>query len=392
MSLAAGALAGCSPPRDNPLLSEGRIALETRLELPTYVDDSGRAFVVDTGTPRSLFRAAVLGVAGSSPPRAVERTADDWDVLANWGIRRAEVLAIPDEEFEAIVGPTGFDGIIGADLLRVGGVVTFHMSGNYLQFGRPAFLDDRIPIAEVESSLRGSGEICWDNDCFPYGPSRFVVDVELEGRPVAAMVDTGATLLTVMEDAIDSERPSTVEVTNAEGVFRTMSRLDALATGQLELVEPVVDLVPFSNRFVRLASQLGHPVDVLLGNSMLRELVVVLDYDHGRVELYPATEGADPELPDPVGVSFGLEPQDDGECYRVDRLKVDGEAMQAGLALGDCVRQVDQMLASERLTMAELLEPLLGPEVGYGFPVVVDDGDRGERTLLLHTERFVPPN
>ncbi len=387
---------GCSPLDADPsaVVSSTRIPIEIRLALPTFVDEQGRAFIVDTGTPRSLIGADALGLAEPSEVAAVERTAQDWRLLATWGVARAEVLVVPQDELRQLVGSTGFAGIIGADLLRVGGVATLYLQAGYLMLGRPDFIAERTPVADVHSSLVGQGEVCWGSSCFAYAPSRWIVDVSLEGRPMPAMVDTGAALLTVIEDVVDADRPATVEVIDDQGVLRTLSRVHALDAGELHVVEPVVDLIAFTNRFVRLATQVGRPVDVLLGTAVLEPFIVVFDYDQGRMELYPV-QGTDPaalSVPEPLGVSFGLAPQPDGQCYRVNRLKVDGEAMMAGLALGDCVLEVDGITAEQRWPMPEIVEHLLGSELGEAFTMVVEDDRGGDRTLVLHTERFVPRN
>ncbi|MCH9686460.1 MAG: hypothetical protein K0V04_33815 [Deltaproteobacteria bacterium] len=393
MALATGV--GCSPSTDatDSLLFETRIPLELQRELPVFIDAEGRAFLVDTGTPRSLVSAEVLGVPPRSDVEAIERTADEWELLQTWGVPRAEVLVVSQDYLDEIMGTLGAVGIIGADLLRTSGVVTFYLEGGYLQLGRPDFLADRAPIADVSGSLLGSGDVCWDDDCFPYAPSRWLTDVTLEGQKLTAMLDTGAGFLTVVEDVVDADRPTTVEIIDEQDTTRTLTRVDGLEAGAVHLVEPVVDLIPFTNRFVRLASQVGRPVDVLLGTLVLRQFIVVLDYGHGTMELYAAPD-VDPDqvrIPEPFGVSFGLTPEPDGRCYRVSRLKVDGEAMTAGLAMGDCVLQVDDMGPQQQLTMPEITERLLGPEVGYAFPLVVEDEDEGQYTLLLHTEQFVPP-
>ncbi|MEQ1566785.1 MAG: aspartyl protease family protein [Myxococcota bacterium] len=335
--------------------------------VPWVQDSTGHWLLVDTGTPRTQLRPSVVG----GEPGL--RTVPDWSVGE---VRDVEVVvseALPDPVLQAEADGeiVGLGGIVGADvLLRQ----AFWMDprSERLWFG------DAPPGIEVATTLAaeptGDGETClWDGPCFSFRDSRMIVDVEVNGEPLALLLDTAATYLMVDPRTRDRIGLPAHWFDFGDDAFEVGAA--DVSIGGLDVPSVAVSVTDevFTESLVRLELEVDRPIDGVLGHTVLRRFVLGVDAPAGELSLSTYTSGEWDPLPQWVGLGFRSSVVADG-CFVVGMVIGDSDASAAGIGAGDCVTAVDG-LTPDDVDAGALMDHLAELAPGTRVAVAWDGGD-----------------
>lgn len=243
----------------------------------------GRPLVLDTGSPRTvLSRHAFPSLGSGWQPRT----------LRGFGlqIRGLELGVAPLFSENGCAGYTPA-GLLGADVLsRFSFGLDYERRRAYLldagdvpaaPFGR-----DTDPVESVRFSLLGGGSVRLQGVDEPgrAEASRIVVQVEVESRRVAAVVDTGAAVTVASSELLQSlggsDRPHRccVEVATVDGAAKAaLTRLRSLRVGSTAL-RSVAAMKLGDSVFSRLADETGRDVQLLIGGNVLQHFASLFDY------------------------------------------------------------------------------------------------------------------
>jgi hypothetical protein len=251
-----------------------------------------RAFLLDTGSPATLLSPSSYGLEeGIHRPASV-------------GMLGITVLEPTIGALELFAGELSISGILGGDLLR-----RFALTLDYrdalallwvdLKGGVPAHGEGLEEATQVSLSLLGGGYLSLSSTERLLVPAtRLVVPILVEGEEILAVVDTGASMLVLDEDLLDSllaSRPTRprllgLEVITADGA--RPAEISRAARVTLEDAEGPAELASVSFLSVRgstalagLSAEVGRKVEALLGGSYLRSFQVTLDYPARRLTL-----------------------------------------------------------------------------------------------------------
>ncbi len=129
-------------------------------------------------------------------------------------------------------------------------------------------------------------------DPLPAPATRVVTEAIVEGSASTAMVDTGASLTAISRTLFDrlggSDRPAlccaTVEVVDGV-VDAEVTRLRELRLGPVSVTSLPVLVLDNPDLFAALGAEVGRPVQMLIGGSLLRQFAVEIDYPGRRLLL-----------------------------------------------------------------------------------------------------------
>ena len=299
---------------------------------PWVTDDTGRAYLLDTGTPRTRLRPSVVDGA----PGSFEATYPAPELAGVPMPRRPVVWTeeLPDAlvELEALGAVPSVGGVIGFDVLRRR-PLTFDPDVRTLTFGGAP--PERG--LEVDLVIEGGSGTCVEEGCFEWGALRPMVEVGLGGELLTMLVDTGAPYVVVEPGLAEDFAWATtthrtpwggVEIVGESLVVGPVAGSAAIEVGSEALTEGLS----------RLAVEIGRPVHGLLGQSFLDQFVVHLDGD--RMVLADRAEA-----PVTGFVNPGWQLADADEGYVVEVLTAGGAAEAAGFRLGDVIDRVDELPA-----------------------------------------------
>lgn len=362
--------------------------------VPWVIDDDHRYYLVDTGTPRTFV---VPPVAGLDDTTFVSRPLEGWDVF---GLGEGEEVVVTWELPPAIlpmIGP-GFGGIIGADLLSqqpfsldpVMGRITLDDDGDFTEHLRGTEPPVHVPVV-----IAGGGTICLgEGRCVEHDGLRVLVEVEVEGEPVLALLDTASTYTSMgraLFERLDAVRQHPqVSIERGWDVW-DFARVRSIAVADASLAQVPVRVDPrLDVAFARLEVETGHRVELLLGHSFLLHFVLGVDHPSSTLTLarFSAPRDVETEMFESVGVWL-LDAVETSGCLAVGALAHGSEAEAAGVDVGDCVVEVDGTVVT-RETAAQTQQALEEAEVGRVVRLtVVDalavvDGD-------AHAESGAPP-
>ncbi|GAB4561622.1 MAG: hypothetical protein Tsb0020_09240 [Haliangiales bacterium] len=348
--------------------------------LPFIVDDDQNWYLLDTGTPRTQVLPHVLGMPDDT---FREMELPEWDVAAlNPGY--------PPLIVSSVLPPLAFmeqvqlGGIIGLDLLREQRMLTFEPRMGRLIYGPPeSLLFDVGPALDAPASIYGGGRTCLvEGQCFNYDASRFIVEVEVEGVVINALVDTGTTYVMTTPSFLSQlpARDDRVVLSYEREIPTTYSRFANFRLGEAEMQDVVFVLNErLGEAFARLHVETGIRVDMLVGHSFLEYFATTFDFERERLRLYPYHNADHVNLSDFIGHGVQFELED--ECFRVSSVAITHIDQ---LALGDCVVAIAEFPpTSEALPpLNDFLRNLRYGDV-FDVQVRVDSGDIERRTLAM---------
>jgi hypothetical protein len=355
--------------------------------------ESGKNVVDFTGTPAGTLDAHVLfkgfyapvtvggtkllsiadtgGRHGQMPSSLVD--ADDGDMalhdLQMGGVtfQKVSSLAIPDgvDEIPSQFGRVS--GLVGTNVLAAT-PFTLDYRAQQLAFGEvsPADVADpvEVPLTTPQASPN-SGD----------GP-RAVVDIEVEGRSLRAMIDSGSPYLIVSQeigDALSKDGRKTVSgsLSFAAGLLNgNLMRAKTVAMGGASVDHP---LVFATADFLSLQTDDDKgQFDALIGADFLMHHAATFDFAKAKLTLRRYTKD-DPFYDDGITFGFTATPfSADGDQAGVDptvaALVVDGvkpgsAAAKQGVAVGDFILAIGDKTI-EGLDISQVTPLLFAPEDG----------------------------
>jgi hypothetical protein len=191
------------------------------------------------------------------------------------------------------------------------------------------------------------------------------------------MIDTGASYYDVvlMKPFIDANRVlerigrTVPRFTGSPGMLLTAARASAVAVGPFEIIGPVTALIS-------TPSGGTYTVDGLLGTGFLRRFKVIFDYTHQQLYLERNGQTHDAQPFDASGLE--LRPSDDRE-YAIVAIASDSAAAEAGLAVGDVLKEIDGHRARD-LTLGDIQARL--NRAGTSCVVLVERRGHTQTTTL----------
>jgi hypothetical protein len=252
----------------------------------------------------------------------------------------------------------------------VGGNLTSQFStqldyrGMQLRLGKGSDPSGVEAGSETPFDLRGGGTGSIDPAMkmfVHYPATRIFLTIDIEGTSYPAIVDSGASEVTVRQGLFDAlvadgrAQQSGFTLSTAAGTMSgRVSRARSIAVGSETVDNPPILSLGDDGLFDSLAGELGHPVEALLGGTFLREFLVTIDYPDHSLKLQRYVP------PSPVPDEFkrvGIEIHPvSGGGFTVSKVYDGSDAAQQKLAVGDVVLSIDgQTLAGMDVIAADLL-------------------------------------
>jgi hypothetical protein len=300
----------------------------------------GGRLLVDTGSPFTLVAAAAF--PGATLPNRQQVTID-------LGVGPA--LTIDNVPALQITTPTmdglHLGGILGGNVLRQF-PSAFDYAHQQLRLGDGAAPTDvEQPGASIGFGLQGGGVETSVMPAIAVPATRIPVTVDIEGISHPFVLDTGASEVTVraaLFAAVTSDGRAVLDgfpISTAAGpTTGRVSRLRSVTVAGEEVTN--VPVLTIGDSLIdALSSEVGHPVDGLLGGSFLREFLVTIDYPRGTLHLQRYASRA--HIVDEFQrVGIELEPDATGaHRFAVGVVYAGTDAQLKSLAVGDEVISID---------------------------------------------------
>jgi len=181
-------------------------------------------------------------------------------------------------------------GLLGAEAL-VGTPFTLDYRGGRVTFGSLSPPSGAGAPITVPFDLEGGGQLMVNDQVTAVPATRIAVTVEIEGRSVPMVLDTGSSTVVLdpsLFDAIvaDGRAQTNVKVFTVAGqqevpAIRLQSTsLSGAAQADVEALRAPLPLTP-------LEREVGHPVQGLLGGSYLGSYLTTIDYPARTITLRP---------------------------------------------------------------------------------------------------------
>jgi hypothetical protein len=303
-------------------------------------------FLCDTGSPVTFFDTTVY-------PGAVDgKHRSDLEVF---GLRFPD---FPTVSWNAFADDEVTSGLIGGDLL---GRFAFGVDyqGNRVWLGeeghpvpRPGDVRAAADVT-VPFELEGGGLSRLPGSCpggcgtVRFAPTRILVRVrfEAQAQPVWAIVDTGATAVTVEDTlyaSLGGARPELEGIIigtvsgNRAGLY---SRVWRLALGDVTVDDVPISVVPGIELFANLSQEVGVPVQVFVGGSFLRHFLTTIDYPEGALRLGRYDDPT--HIPAEEFVGIGMTLRRDGDDWVAFEVYPEHDAYRDGVRGGDVVEEID---------------------------------------------------
>ncbi|MEZ4238230.1 MAG: hypothetical protein R3F59_19185 [Myxococcota bacterium] len=267
----------------------------------------------------------------------------------------------------------GLGGILGADRLAE---VPLWIDPRAMKL---AFVEpepgSRV-AAQPATEVVGGGATCLEPAvCFDWGRARMLVRLRLADRELTALVDTASSYVTLTAGAMARAGVQThpyrfdgaPDLADLSIGFTDVV-LDDLVVPDVAVMTATEDL---EQAMIRLSVEVGEPVDVLLGESVLERFVTGIDFGGEQLELRTFDHGDG--LGPPHRVHPGALVVDGGACFVVSALVADGPAAAAGLEVGDCVTAIGPW-TPDGASAESVLDALQDAGDGAAFDWIWEDG------------------
>jgi len=243
-------------------------SLTPEILLDLDIEPGPQTFVLDTGSPVHL-----ADVGHYTVDVGVHRLQ-----MTGLGLVFLKTPVVFEDFFQAWVPVSG---LLGANLLKY-----FDWELNYPDRTvtlHPAGFPARDPAdARVNFTLTGGGRYRLSNgDTLDVGATRHLVYVNLEGRQILGLLDTGASYMVIKQSLLDSlgtvGRPDhgTTDVVTAYGVISApLTELETVAFSdapESTRVDAVYTVVVSDDFLASLRVETGRQVDALIGGAFLSQ-------------------------------------------------------------------------------------------------------------------------
>jgi hypothetical protein len=333
----------------------------------------GDRLLVDTGSPFTLLDpVAFPTVAGGDGAHAGKLTVG--------GVTVEDVPAI-GLGFGGGNGPM-VAGILGANVLCQFSTALDYRGGA-VRLGAAADPDGVDEPGQATSfALEGGGSVAGNDGRIDFPATRIAITANIEGVDHPLVVDTGASDV-VLRQALFTQitsdgrkRLDDLPITTVSGTTNaSAARLRALTVAGAQL-SGIAALTVGDQLLDTITSEVGHPVDGLLGGTFLREFFVTVDYP-ARVIHLQRYASRDHIVDEYVRVGVRLTTAPSG--YVIAQVYAGSDAAQKGLSLGDELRAVDgtALAALDAEHADRLLDAPAGSthalSVGYAANVALRD-------------------
>jgi len=256
-----------------------------------------------------------------------------------------------------------------------------------------------VPGGQVAFTLAGGGREIVDmasNAVIDVPATRIPITVDIEGVSHPFILDTGASEVTVRDSvyaALTADgRPqiSGLPIGTAAGArTATVTRARTITVaGQTVANAPVMTI---GDQLIDgLETELGRPMDGLLGGSYLREFLVTVDYPHGSLQL----QRYDPPvtIPDEFKrVGFELGTGSGAHAYAVAVVYPGTDAEAKGIHMGDVILSVDgQDLDNlDPISADEALDGMVGTTKQIGLGATANPA-LASTTVAVRVDDLIP--
>jgi predicted aspartyl protease len=236
-----------------------------------------RALVVDTGAAITAVDPAAFADASFTSGQAT--------TLAASGITFKNVPAVSVSICGNACTDTTIDGLFGANILRQF-VVSFDYQAPSVTLGAsplPSYVDPNGDVVPFALEGGGRGTIQGSSTVLDVPATRIALDVTVDGVVRHFVVDTGASYILLRPSIFtsiiaDGRKTLTVSDQTVSGTAQgQIARTRTVSVGGALIEGVPLQTVP--EAFIDgLQSEVGHPLDGLLGGSFLREFLVEIDY------------------------------------------------------------------------------------------------------------------
>jgi hypothetical protein len=188
-------------------------------------------------------------------------------------------------------------GLFGGDTMKFFAVTFDYATPSVTMADEGPSNDEVAASAEagkaVEFDLLGGGQFqLSDGKTAAVGATRIVVGINIEGRQVVAVLDTGASFV-VLDPAFFHGLPSDgrpmlsgINLGTVMGMDDALiSRVKSMKIGDAEVQSVEVAVVPNLTFVSGLAQETGRAIQLLLGGTFLREFLVTIDYPRRKLIL-----------------------------------------------------------------------------------------------------------
>jgi hypothetical protein len=354
------------------------------------VDQRPVTLLIDTGSPLPILPVAAFG--GGTPGQ----------VRLPAHLLGLDLPALPVVlDVRAGGNPFGTDGQAGVFGL-LGGSFLEHFAVSLDYAAATVQLDAQLPAMpaqgeyEVPVVLAGGGAIALaDQSRVPIGATRLVVDLELQGVLVRAVVDTGSSITLVGGDVAAawgiSTRPRLegAQLIGFQGLIGvTYTRIDSVRIGDAIVSDPVVAVLDDNQVLQPIVNEVGADIEALVGGSTLRSLRVRIDYPGQRLRVAP-NPAADGLARDTIS-GVGCFVRDSGDrTLTVSHVQASSPAARAGIHVGDVLLAIDGQ-SVEALGQSGANTRLLAPAGRQLTLILQTPGTRAARQLTLTAVDLLP--
>jgi hypothetical protein len=319
--------------------------------------------LIDSGSPVVLIDPTLFD---TSPPTTTAQipTKVDLGLLDASGnpvvvIEQAPVLQVSTVMMDSL----GFGGILGGNVMRQFSVQLDYsaplMQGFCLGCTDSGANPNVGPGTVVSFTLSGGGlaPVTLGTDiqspAVNIPPTRIPATVAIDGSNYACIVDTGATevsLRSTVYNTLTSDGRAQLSggiaiMTIAGASSASLTRAKTITVGGATVSDPPVMTIlganggPPDQLLDNISSELGKPIDCLLGGSFLRNFLVTIDYPAGQLHLDPYLT---PPIPDEFRrVGFTVDLDVTGTHFVVQSVYPGTDAANQGIMVGDQVISVD---------------------------------------------------
>ncbi len=359
-----GADAGSLKCHERPLTFSGTPGQAQTAELtsnvfavPLKVGNTIKTVVVDTGAPVVVLDPTVYS------QETLPTLQGTVSRMEGFGLRftDAPVVAAP---LGLSLGDGPLGGLVGGELI-CHFVTAFNYREPSVTLGAPAtpVLNVLTPVT-VDAPVEGgqSGGLA------PFPATRIAVTALVEGKERRFVIDTGASFTVLTPEffnalVADGHKsimgPPASTVMGAVGT--KLLRVKSLAIGAAEAKDLVVGAVE-GNLLPGLATEVGHPIDGLIGGTYLREFLVSMDYPAGKMTLSryaTQTHVVDEFIRVGAALRQRADRQPGAAKYDVGYVFPNTDAAAKGLTVGTGVRKIDGM-DLEALTATQVDRMMVG--------------------------------
>jgi hypothetical protein len=359
---------------------------------------SGGRLGVDTGSPLMLVDQTKF--PGLSLPATTQVTASV--TAGQFTIDNAPLVQV---SIGGNMDPLALAGLFGGNVMRQF-TVRLDYANPSLAFRlgmpsmEPAVSGVEVPGAAIPFKLEGGGRgRVPSGEIISYPATRIPLTVDVEGVSHPFILDTGASETTVRGAIFTTlttdgrKQLSGLPISTVSGpTSSTVTRTRSLTVGGETVTNPAVMTLgqPIGDMIIdTIQSEVGHPIDGLLGGNFLREFMVTVDYPKGTLHLQRYTSATIVDEFKRVGLELGT--ATGTHRYAVGVVYAGTDAQAKMVTVGDVVLTVDGQALDplDSVTADDTLNGMVGSThaVGFGQTAVAS---LANTTVNLLVEDLIP--